>query len=113
MTSNYDSDTDSAHASAPPIATAAQDLTAFAMFNARLHDVLRGVSAARFHIEFVNLCAFYSKVNETNVGVLRNLSARMQMPLDDAYAVNTIINSLNWDKEDETLYRFMTSFTNL
>jgi hypothetical protein len=83
------------------------------MFNARLHDILRGSSAAGFHVEFVNLCAFFSKVNETNVGVLRNLSVRMQTPIDDAYTVNTIINSLNWDREDETLYRFMTSFTNL
>ena len=94
-------------------ATVAQDLTALTMFNARLYDILRGSSASRFHTEFVNLCAFYSKVNETNVGVLNNLSVRMKTPIDDAYTINTIINSLNWDKEDDTLYRFMTSFTNL
>jgi len=94
-------------------AVSVPDLTALTMFNARLYDILRGTSVARFHIEFVNLCAFYYKVNETNVGVLNVLSSRMQTPLDDAYAVNTIINSLNWDKEDDTLYRFMTSFTNL
>lgn len=94
-------------------ANAVSDLTALTMFNARLYDVLRGTSASRFHIEFVNLCAFYSKVNETNVGVLNALTARMQTPVEDAYTVNTIINSLNWDKEDDTLYRFMTSFTNL
>jgi hypothetical protein len=97
----------------PVDTTSVPDLTALTMFNVRLYDILRGTSASRFHIEFVNLCAFYSKVNETNVGVLNTLSARMQTPVDDAYAVNTIINSFNWDKEDETLYRFMTSFTNL
>ena len=96
-----------------PIAPVAPDLTALNMFNVRLYDLLRGNSVSRFHIEFVNLCAFYSKVNETNVGVLNVLSARMQTPLDDAYTVNTVINSLNWDKEDNTLYRFMISFTNL
>jgi hypothetical protein len=106
-------DSASAGASASPTATVAQDLTASTMFNARLYDILRGTFAARFHIEFVNLCAFYSKVNETNVGVLNALSVRMQTPLDNAYAANTIINSLNWDKEDDALYRFMISFTNL
>ncbi len=90
------------------------DLTAFALFNARLYDILRGTSDSRFHVEFVNLCTFYSKVNETNIGVLKNLSTYMQTQTkDDAYAANTTINSFNWDKEDDQLYCFMTSFTNL
>lgn len=91
------------------------DLSALTMFNARLYDIMYGASGAPFHVEFVNLCAFYSKVNETNVGVLKNLSALIKTPntTGDAYATNNVINSFGWDKEDDMLYRFMTSFTNL
>lgn len=91
------------------------DLSALTMFNARLYDIMYGSSGAQFHVEFVNLCAFYSKVNETNIGVLKNLSDCIKTPktTGDAYATNSVINSFNWDKEDDMLYRFMTSFTNL
>jgi hypothetical protein len=97
-----------------PPSSEKSDLTAFALFNARLYDILSRTADSRFHIEFVNLCAFYSKVNETNVGILKNLSTCMQtLAKNDAYSVNTTINSFNWDKEDDQLYCFMTSFTNL
>ncbi len=100
--------------SSPAPSLETSDLTALTMFNARLYDILYGASGEPFHIEFVNLCAFYSKVNETNVGVLKNLSDCMKTPTTgDAYATNTKINSFNWDKEDDMLYRFMTSFVNL
>jgi len=101
-------------ASFPSLET--NDLSALTTFNAKLYDILYSASGAPFHVEFVNLCAFYSKVNETNVGVLKNLSDCMKTPTTttgDAYATNTKINSLNWDKEDGALYRFMTSFVNL
>ena len=95
----------------PTIETNAFDTRA--MFNGTVYRILSGEVENKCFIEFIELCIFYQKMNEHNTDVLKQLSNAVCSKYDYAEEVNNAVNSLEWDAEDECLYRFMTSFTNL
>lgn len=83
------------------------------MFNATVYGILNGDIENLCYLEFIELCIFYKKMNEHNTNVLKRLSDVVCSKFDFLEEVNTALNGLEWDREDECLYRFMTSFTNL
>jgi hypothetical protein len=83
------------------------------MFNGTVYRILNGEVENKCFIEFIELCIFYQKMNERNTNVLKQLSDAVCAKYDYVEQVNNALNSLGWDEEDECLYRFMTSFTNL
>lgn len=83
------------------------------MFNRTVYSILNGEIQNKCYVEFIELCIFYQKMNERNTNVLKQLSDAVCSKYDYVEEVNNILNELEWDREDECLYRFMTSFTNL
>jgi hypothetical protein len=83
------------------------------MFNSTIYNILNGDSNNACYIEFIELCIFYQKTNEHNTGVLKQLSDAVCSKYNFVEEVNNALKELNWDNEDECLYRFMTSFINL
>ena len=82
-------------------------------FNSTVFGILNGEVHNACYIEFIELCVFYQKMNDHNTSVLKCLSDAICAKYDFVEEVNSALNGLSWDKEDECLYRFMTSFTNL
>lgn len=83
------------------------------MFNEKVRGILKGrASNTQCYIEFIELCAFYQKMNEHNIATLKQLSSAICEGCADE-SINSAINNLTWDWEDAGIYRFMISFTNL
>ena len=82
-------------------------------FNAIVFRILNGIVSKLHYIEFIELCIFYQKMNEHNTDVLKRLSDAVCRDYGTSEEVNETLNGLARDREDEGLYRFMISFSNL
>ena len=84
-------------------------------FNETVFKILNGDLQDKCYMGFIELCVFYQKMNEHNTTVLKRLSnAVADSPkYDYVEEVNETLNGLLWDRADEQLSGFMTTFANL
>jgi hypothetical protein len=87
-------------------------------FNETIFNILHNGSTNSVHdkcrhVEFIELCIFYQKMNDHNTNALKQLSVAVCSKYDSDEDVNGTINKLWWDGDDECLGEFMNCFVNL
>jgi hypothetical protein len=75
-------------------------------FDQKITSILTESSVTSQHIEFLTLCVFFKKVNETNCDHLIELSKI----LTDNNTCSDV-KSIIWDESDKELIMFMSCFT--
>ena len=86
------------------------------LFNDKLANILI-MSASTgnndYYTEFLTLCSFYKKVNNTNVEVIKQIIKLFDDKKQSPSENKQYIKSLTWDCDDPDLCNFMTCVLNL
>ena len=78
------------------------------IFNKKIKEILTEPAINTYYTEFMTLCVFYKKVNDSNC---KNIEILCKLLSDNDLTAD--IESINWDETDNQLSCFMSSFTNL
>lgn len=76
------------------------------VFNASFLDVVRGKHPTASKKHFIELCIFYKKMNDPNLGVARQW-------LDAASSEDVRADDMGWDIDDPMFHNFVKSFMRL